>query len=143
MKEYKIKINGTNYNVVINDVDDTVASVEVNGTPYKVEFEKPIKKAPTVTVKAPTRAVAPASTTVPAAKPAAANGTTVNSPLPGVIFEINVKEGESVKKGQTLIVLEAMKMENAIESPIDGTVKSIKVNKGESVLEGAPLVIVG
>jgi len=65
----------------------------------------------------------------------------VNSPLPGVILEVSVKERDTVKSGQKLIVLEAMKMENNIEADRDGVVASIKVNKGDSVLEGAPLII--
>ena len=146
MKEYKVKINGNDYNVVIHDVDDTIASVEVNGTPYSVEYEKPIKKSVASKVAAAIKTpVAPASTTapVPSTKPVSVGGTVVNSPLPGVIFELKVKEGDSVKKGQTILVLEAMKMENAIESPVDGVVKSIKVAKGDSVLEGAQLAIIG
>ena len=77
-------------------------------------------------------------------KPTApAGGTTVTSPLPGVILELDCKEGDVVKKGQKLLVLEAMKMENVIESTCDGTITSVKVNKGDSVLEGAHLVIIG
>ncbi|MFA7201298.1 MAG: acetyl-CoA carboxylase biotin carboxyl carrier protein subunit, partial [Bacteroidales bacterium] len=62
-------------------------------------------------------------------------------PLPGVILEVTVKEGDTVKSGQKLVVLEAMKMENNIEADRDGVVTSIKVSKGDSVLEGAPLII--
>ena len=128
MKEYKLKINGNEYNVTVNEVDGSMAEVEVNGTPFKVEFDKPVKKA-----------------AAPVAKPAAAGGagTAVTSPLPGVILDVCVKEGDTVKRGQTVMVLEAMKMENAIEATADGTVTAIKVGKGDSVLEGAPLVIIG
>ena len=144
MKEYKLKINGNDYNVVINDVP--VASVEVNGTNYKVEFEKPIVK-PTAIKVVKTATAAPAVSAAapkPAAAPApTAGGTTVSSPLPGVILEVCVKEGETVKTGQKIMVLEAMKMENVIEASADGVIKSIKVNKGDSVLEGAPLAIIG
>ena len=150
MKEYQLKINGNDYNVVIKEVEDSTADVEVNGTAYRVEYEKPITKQAKKVVKSVTPvarpAVAPVAT--PAAQPAAAPvaggaGATVTSPLPGIILDIAVKEGDAVKKGQKLIVLEAMKMENVIESTADGTVASIKVNKGDSVLEGAPLVIIG
>lgn len=150
MKEYQLKINGNDYNVVVKEVEDSTAEVEVNGTPYHVEYEKPITKQAKKTIKSVTPvarpAAAPAAAPVskPAAAPAAGGaGATVTSPLPGIILEIAVKEGDAVKKGQKLIVLEAMKMENIIESTADGTVTSIKVNKGDSVLEGAPLVIVG
>ena len=77
----------------------------------------------------------------PAAKPAAAKGG-VKSPLPGVILDIKVKEGDVVKKGQTVIILEAMKMENSINADRDGKITAIKVSKGESVLEGTDLVII-
>ena len=114
MKEYKLKINGNDYNVVINDVQESVASVEVNGSNYKVEFEKPIVK-PTAIKVVKTAPAAPAVSAA-APKPAAASaptagGTTVSSPLPGVILEISVKEGDTVKNGQKIMVLEAMKME--------------------------------
>mgnify|MGYP000033239477 FL=1 len=146
MKEYKLKINGNDYNVVINDVQESVASIEVNGSNYKVEFEKPIVK-PTAIKVVKTATAAPAVSAAapkPAAAPApTAGGTTVSSPLPGVILEVCVKEGETVKTGQKIMVLEAMKMENVVEATADGVIKSIKVNKGDSVMEGTPLAIIG
>ena len=144
MKEYKIKINGNNYNVTIDEVEDNVAKVEVNGTPYNVEFEKPISKPKTISVvnkPAAAPAAGPAPANKPAAAPAVAGGATVNSPLPGVVLEIKVKDGDKVTKGQVIMVLEAMKMENAIEAPCDGTV-TIKAQKGDSVLEGATLAVI-
>ena len=144
MKEYKIKINGNNYNVSIDEVEGNAAKVEVNGTPYNVEFEKPLSKPKTISVvskPAAAPAAGPAPATKPAAAPAAAGGATVNSPLPGVVLEVKVKDGDKVTKGQVIMVLEAMKMENAIEAPCDGTV-TIKAQKGDSVLEGAPLAII-
>ena len=145
MKEYKLKINGNDYAVTVKDVDDTVAEVEVNGTPFKVEFEKPITKRPVVVSKPASPKATPAGVPeVKVTKPVAGgSGATVTSPLPGIVLEINCKEGDTVKKGQKLLVLEAMKMENIIEATADGQVTSIKVNKGDSVLEGAPLVIIG
>ena len=144
MKEYKIKINGNNYNVTIDEVEDNVAKVEVNGTPYNVEFEKPISKPKTISV-VNKPAAAPAAGPAPASKPAApaasGAGATVNSPLPGVVLEIKVKDGDKVTKGQVIMVLEAMKMENAIEAPCEGTI-TIKAQKGDSVLEGAPLAVI-
>ena len=145
MKEYKLKINGNEYNVTVNEVDGSMAEVEVNGTPFKVEFDKPVKKAAAPVAKPAAKAAAPAPAAGPAPKPAAAGGagTAVTSPLPGVILDVCVKEGDAVKRGQTVMVLEAMKMENVIEATADGTVTAIKVGKGDSVLEGAPLVIIG
>ena len=143
MKEYKIKINGNNYNVTIDEVEGNAAKVEVNGTPYNVEFEKPLSKPKTISV-VNKPAAAPSAGAAPANKPAApvaTNGATVNSPLPGVVLEVKVKDGDKVTKGQVIMVLEAMKMENAIEAPCDGTV-TLKAQKGDSVLEGAPLAVI-
>ena len=145
MKEYKYKINGNLYNVVIGDIEENIAHVEVNGTHYTVEMEKKPKAAPAPKpvarpVAKPAAAPAPAAS-APASKPAAGKSG-VKSPLPGVILDIKVKEGDEVKKGQTVIILEAMKMENSINADKDGKVAAINVSKGESVLEGTGLVII-
>ena len=143
MKEYKFKINGNQYEVAINAIEGNIADVTVNGTAYKVEMENAPAAAP---VAAP--AAAPAAAAVPApaaAAPAAAPagpGTDINSPLPGVIIEVSVKEGQAVKAGQKVAVLEAMKMENDIQAEKDGTVTAIHVRKGDSVLEGAKIVTI-
>ncbi|MDR2622840.1 MAG: acetyl-CoA carboxylase biotin carboxyl carrier protein subunit [Dysgonamonadaceae bacterium] len=137
MKSFKYTINGSVYKVVINSIEDTIAEVEVNGTPYKVEMNKPTKKQ-VVTIKRPVQ-----TTTPPVARPqASAGASALKSPLPGVILDIVCKPGDTVKKGQKVMVLEAMKMENAINSDRDGVIKEIKVNKGDSVLEGADLIII-
>lgn len=143
MKSYKFRINGNEYNVDINSVEGNIADVTVNGASYQVEMENapaPVQKP----AQAPAAAVAPASsaTTTPAPKAAvpAGAGKPVTSPLPGVIIEVSVKEGQTVKAGQKVAVLEAMKMENEIQAPADGTVTAILVNKGDSVLEGAEIV---
>ncbi len=144
MKEYKYKINGNLYKVTINNIEDNIAEVEVNGTPFKVEMDRPVKAA-TPTVKPVNR---PASPATPVERPTApANSGTssksaIKSPLPGVILDIKVQVGSEVKKGQTLLILEAMKMENTINADKDGKVAEIKVNKGDSVLEGADLVVI-
>ena len=144
MKEYKYKINGNLYNVVIGDIEDNIAHVEVNGTHYTVEMEKKPKAAPAPKpVARPAAKPAAAPAAAPAAKPATGGAKSgVKSPLPGVILDIKVKEGDEVKKGQTLIILEAMKMENSINADKDGKVTAINVSKGESVLEGTDLVII-
>ena len=138
MKSFKYTINGNVYKVVVNSIEDTIAEVEVNGTPYKVEMNKPVKKQ-VVTIKRPAQ-----SAVAPIARPQAASNApgAVRSPLPGTILEIFCKAGDTVKRGQKLFVLEAMKMENSINSDRDGVVREIKVNKGDSVLEGADLVII-
>ena len=144
MKEYKYKINGNLYNVVIGDIEDNIAHVEVNGTHYTVEMEKKPKAAPAPKPEArPVAKPAAAPVAAPAAKPAAASAKSgVKSPLPGVILDIKVNVGDEVKKGQTIIILEAMKMENSINADKDGKVTAINVSKGESVLEGTDLVII-
>ena len=144
MKEYKYKINGNLYNVVIGDIEDNIAHVEVNGTHYTVEMEKKAKAEvvkPVARPAAPAPAPAPASAPAPAAKPAAGKSG-VKSPLPGVILDIKCNVGDEVKKGQTIIILEAMKMENSINADKDGKITAINVSKGESVLEGTDLVII-
>lgn len=143
MKTYKFRINGNEYNVDINSVEGNIADVTVNGASYQVEMENapaPVQK-PVQAAAATTTAPVPA-TAAPAPKPAAPAGAgkPVTSPLPGVIIEISVKEGQTVKAGQKVAVLEAMKMENEIQAPADGTVTAILVNKGDSVLEGAEIV---
>ena len=145
MKEYKYKINGNLYNVVIGDIEENIAHVEVNGTHYTVEMEKKPKAAPAPKpvvrpAAKPAAAAAPAAA-APAAKPAAGKSG-VKSPLPGVILDIKVNVGDEVKKGQTIIILEAMKMENSINADKDGKIAAINVSKGESVLEGTDLVII-
>lgn len=144
MKEYKFKINGNQYEVAINAIEGNIADVTVNGTPYKVEMENAPAAAPAaapVAAPAPAAAAAPAPAAAPAAAPAGP-GTDINSPLPGVIIEVSVKEGQAVKSGQKVAVLEAMKMENDIVAEKDGTVTAIHVHKGDSVLEGAKIVTI-
>ena len=145
MKEYKYKINGNLYYVVIGDIEENIAHVEVNGTHYTVEMEKKPKAAPApkpVVRPAAKPAAAPAAV-APVAKPAAGGAKSgVKSPLPGVILDIKVNVGDEVKKGQTLIILEAMKMENSINADKDGKIAAINVSKGESVLEGTDLIII-
>lgn len=147
MKEFKYKINGTEYKVAIGEVDENnVAHVEVNGTAYNVEMEKKATAPKVVTPKpavAPAAPKAAAAATPKAAAPAGGKGSPVKTPLPGVILEIKVKEGQEVKKGQPVVVLEAMKMENNINADRDGVITAILVNKGDSILEGADVVMIG
>lgn len=143
MKSYRFKINGNEYNVEINSVEGSNASVTVNGTPYQVELEN-APAAPVQAVPAAPAAAAPAQAAPAAAKPAASGaGKAVTSPLPGVIIAIKVNVGDTVKAGQEVAVLEAMKMENSIEATHDGTVTAVHVAKGDSILEGAAVVTIG
>ena len=138
MNSFKYTINGNVYKVVINRIEDTVADVEVNGTSYKVEMNRPAKTQ-IVTInrpaQTPLKPVAQVQKGIPKA-------SALRSPLPGIILEINCKTGDTVRKGQKVLVLEAMKMENVINAEKDGVIKEIKVNKGDSVLEGAELLII-
>ena len=144
MKTYKFKINDNEYNVDINSVEGNIADVTVNGASYKVEMDTPVAS-PLAAAPAPsaTPAAAPAAAAAPAPAKASGAGKAVTSPLPGVIIEVSVKEGQAVKAGQKIAVIEAMKMENEIQADVDGTVTAILVNKGDSVLEGAEIVKIG
>ena len=159
MKTYKFKINGKDYTVDINGIEGKNADVTVNGVAYSVELENevaagsvPVSAAgsvPSGSISPNTTAAGgntasgantPGSANAPSATPASGAGVAIKSPLPGVIISIDVKEGQAVKKGQKVAVLEAMKMENEIQADTDGTVTAILVSKGDSVLEGAELI---
>ena len=142
MKEYKYTIEGNKYEVAINEVNDTTAKVTVNGAEYTVEWEKPVEEKPVVKVK-PAVAKPTAPTTPATAAPAAApvSGNAIKTPLPGVIIDVKVNVGDTVTKGQTVVVLEAMKMENNINADRDGKVTAIQVTKGDTVADGAILVV--
>lgn len=142
MKEYKYTINGKQYEVAINEVNDTMANVTVNGEQFNVEWEKPKEEKPIVKVQPVVAkpAVAPATTeTAPTAAPV--NGNAIKTPLPGVIIDVKVSVGDTVKKGDTVVVLEAMKMENNINADRDGKVTAIQVAKGDTVADGAVLIV--
>lgn len=141
MKEYKYTINGDKYEVVINEVAETTANVTVNGTEYTVEWEKPEEKKPAVVVKPAVKPAAPVAAAAPAAAAAPVNGHPIKTPLPGVIIDVKVNVGDTVTKGQTVVLLEAMKMENNINADRDGKVASISVAKGDTVADGAVLVV--
>ena len=138
MKEYKFKINGKEYNVAIGEASGKMLSVNVNGADYQVELENAPAAAPVAAPVAAPKADAPAA----APKPAGA-GVVVKSPLPGIIISVDVKEGQAVKRGQKVAVIEAMKMENDILAEADGTITAIHARKGDSVLEGADIVTIG
>lgn len=163
MGKYNFRINGHDYQVDVNSVEGGIADVTVNGTDYKVELadavpapaQQTVRPAPqTVSTGAPAVTTASRATslasqaTAPAAQTATASaphgkGEVVTAPLPGVILDIKVKVGDAVKAGQTVAVLEAMKMENEIESTASGTVTAVNAGKGDSVLEGAAIITIG
>ena len=158
MSQYKFKINGKDFDVTVNSVEGKNASVTVNGVDYNVELESGLAPAPAsasvggvapaaAAAKAPAiNAGGAAPSNTPAAaeessRPAQASGAgkKIVSPLPGVIIDVCVKEGDAVKRGQKIAVIEAMKMENDILAESDGTVTAIYVKKTDSVLEGADI----
>ncbi|MBO4935601.1 MAG: biotin/lipoyl-binding protein [Alistipes sp.] len=152
MKKYSLKINGNSYEVKIDDINEasTLAHVTVNGTKYNVEIEggkaTAVKKPQVVAVPqvATDISVTPKTpiATKPAAAPVAAGGLKVACPLPGTVLSINVKEGDTVAAGQTLLVLEAMKMENNIDAERGGVVKQVLVQAGATVMEGDVLLVI-
>ena len=139
MKTYRFKIGGNDYNVEIHSVEGNNACVTVNGTQYQVEIDNP-SAAPLQQKTAPVQSEVPSASAKP---PVSAGSKTITSPLPGVIIDIKVKVGDTVKTGTEVAVLEAMKMENSIEATSDGIVTSVNVSKGDSVLEGAPIITIG
>ena len=148
MKEFSFKINGAEYKCAVEEIEAGKTNVTVNGKVYTVETEAP--KAAPVAAKpaaapAPKPAAAPAAPKAEAPKPAApvAGGVQVKSPLPGSVIKVLVSEGQAVKKGDTLLTLESMKMENAIMAEADGTVKQIAVTPGQNVMQDDLLIVLG
>ena len=151
MNKYQYKVQGVDYDVEIEEVEGNVAKVVVNGIRFDVELKQPINPTSTlkkVRVEAPKPVARPAiPTAAPAAAPAApaapaGSGSPVKAPLPGTVTELKVNVGDTVKQGDVVLVLEAMKMQNNIESEYNGTVTSITVKQGETVMEGAVLMTI-
>ena len=143
MKEYKYTINGNKYEVTIANIENNIANVVVNGEEYKVEMEKepePQKKKVVVKPVAQQQAAAPAQNSESSARVNMNNA--IKSPLPGVITEIKVAVGDEVKAGDTVVVLEAMKMANNLDAEKGGKVTAVLVKEGESVMEDTPLVVI-
>ena len=144
MKNYKLKINGNDYNVDINEVEGQEIKLNVNGEAYVVTVDQEIKQQkPTSAPRPVASPVAPAAGGSVQKSNAPVAGSKVSTPLPGTILDVFVNVGDTVKSGQTVVLLEAMKMENNIEADCEGTVKEVKVRKGDSVLEGDILVVIG
>ena len=159
MAKYQYTVKGVDYEVEIQDIEGNIANVTVNGIPFEVEMKQPVKagkqkvklsgeqkeSAPTATPTAtatPAAATPAATTTAATTTAAAASGKPVVAPLPGTINEIKVKVGDKVNAGDTVVILEAMKMQNNIEAETSGTITSINVNKGDAVMEGDTLVTI-
>lgn len=147
MKEFSYTINGNKYDVAVGEIKENKVEVTVNGEAYTVETEQKKTKKERVTVKSPVAAApavgAAAPTATPSTNAASGAGEPVKAPLPGTIKEVCVAVGDKVAEGQTVIVLEAMKMANNIETEKAGTVTSINVKVGDSVMEDDVMIIVG
>ena len=155
--KYQYTVKGIDYEVEIQDIEGNIANVTVNGIPFEVEMKLPVKAGKQKVKLSEERRVkseesnsssssssatnaSSATATQPAA--AAASGKPVVAPLPGTINEIKVKVGDKVNAGDTVVILEAMKMQNNIEAETSGTITSINVNKGDAVMEGDTLVTI-
>ena len=154
--KYQYTVKGVDYEVEIQDIEGNIANVTVNGIPFEVEMKQPVKAGKQKVKLSEERRVkseesnssssssatnaSSATATQPAA--AAASGKPVVAPLPGTINEIKVKVGDKVNAGDTVVILEAMKMQNNIEAETSGTITSINVNKGDAVMEGDTLVTI-
>ena len=143
MSQYNLKINGKEYSVCVDSVKGDHAEVTVNGKKYEVEISRPKAQ-----IEIPTRPVQsaseePAPFRSPSRRKVGSAGMTVESPLDGNIISVNVKIGEAVRSGQTVAVLEAMKMENEIQAECGGTVTAVHIGKGDHVTVGEPIITIG
>jgi biotin carboxyl carrier protein len=143
MKKFEFSIHGNKYGVDILNIEDNVAEIDVNGTIYKVDIhsQQKITKTPTLT-----RATAPPNYNPgqKTNKPTDKKGVgLIKAPLPGTILEIKKRPGDTVQVGDTILIMEAMKMENDIKADNSGVIVSIKVNVNDSVLEGDVLIEIG
>lgn len=147
MAKYQYTVEGTDYDVEILEIEDNVAKVNVNGAEFVVELKQALKPTtrPIKQVVAPEPRPAAATAAAPTPAPAPApvgTGKNICAPLPGTIIDIKVKVGDQVKEGDTLLILEAMKMQNNIEAEVSGQVTAILVKPGDSVMEGTALVTI-
>ena len=164
MAKYQYTVKGVDYEVEIQDIEGNIANVTVNGIPFEVEMKQPVKAGKqkvklggSANERASSSSSAPQSAKASAdLQSAASSGQTGNAgdagkaatgkpvvaPLPGTINEIKVKVGDKVNAGDTVVILEAMKMQNNIEAETSGTITGINVNKGDAVMEGDTLVTI-
>ncbi len=157
MAKYQYTVKGVDYEVEIQDIEGNIANVTVNGIPFEVEMKQPVKAGKQKVklseerraegseerrVKSEESNSSSASAASTSSAPTAAAGKPVIAPLPGTINEIKVKVGDKVNAGDTVVILEAMKMQNNIEAETSGTITSINVNKGDAVMEGDTLVTI-
>ncbi len=140
MKSFKFNIKGQEYEVEIKKLDQNMAEVEVNGTTYQVEVKQETRPSKTPILVRPEPAVPKSAHKF---KKKISGSYEVKSPLPGNIMHVFVKENDEIKKGDKLLMYEAMKMENTIYAEKDGVVVKIKVKPGDNILEGDVLLEIG
>ena len=142
MKKFKFSIDGNNFEVSVNELDNNTMDVVVNGSNYTVVVDKEGNKVSNATVAAPVAKKTPGKVDpIPAPTPSAsAKVVTVKSQLPGSIIKVMVSEGQSVKKGEVIMTIESMKMENSIMAEADGVISKIYVEAGKSVMQDDKLV---
>ncbi len=139
MKKFKFAIKGHDYDVEILEFENKIAKVDVNGTVYEVEFQQEMKQ--TKTPKLVRQEIQIARKDQKIKKTITkTEGFEVKCPLPGNILQVFVKNGDTVKLGDKLVLFEAMKMENTILAEKDGTVKNLKIQNGDNVLQGETLM---
>jgi biotin carboxyl carrier protein len=144
MSEYTLRIGDRDYAAEVREMTADHARVAVDGVEYRVDLVGFGRPRPAVPTTSPARVATPSTSaaTLPPGRPSAASAPAgaIAAPLPGLILEIKVKEGDTVQAGQALLVMEAMKMENVVPASHNGTVRKIFVIQGDSVSEGDPLV---
>lgn len=133
MKKFKFTIHGNDYSVDVHGIEDNLARLEVNGTPYNVELHRIVKASKTPTIVRPPikQQVKP-----DIQKRAGGSSHPILAPLPGAITKLEVGKGDIVEKGQLLLIMEAMKMENRVLADRAGVVENIRVQQGDAVLQG-------
>lgn len=141
MKKFKFTIKGHEYEVEVLSYEQNMAELEINGTHYSVEVDTQREIKQTKTVKLVRSPVPPPTPQEARIQPVATgNATPVKAPLPGTILKLMASQGVSVKKGDTLLIMEAMKMENSITASKDGKVAAIRVKEGDTVLQNDVLL---
>jgi biotin carboxyl carrier protein len=136
MKNFRFKIHDNNYNVKIVSHEGSMIELEVNGTSYSVKMKEEIKKAKTPTL---VRAASKRPSEPLKVNPSSSQ-TKIVAPIPGVVLSLDVKVGDTIKVGDRLLVLEAMKMENNIVSEKAGTITAVKVSVGQQVLQNETMI---
>ncbi|MFR7907371.1 MAG: biotin/lipoyl-containing protein [Oscillospiraceae bacterium] len=135
MKRFNITVNGKAYDVAVEELDSSAAPVASASVSAPVQAAAPVASA---SVSAPVQAAAPA-----ASAPVAGSGEKVNAPMPGTVLDVKVNVGDTVSKGQVIMILEAMKMENDIVASCDGKITSVLAKKGDTVNSGDALATIG